>query len=121
VCGLDTNSPDESGGLSAKAGLLELYHGHGQVLGLIESRSTSIDVNHELLPSRSDRRVESFPRLEASAETHGPHSARPEEEPVTTNHYTLSGGAVGKRGENQIECRDDWQNLVGSILPGEET
>ena len=118
---LDTNSPDESGDLSTEAGLLELHHGHGQVLRLVESRSASIDVDHELLPSWSDRRVETFPCLETSTEADGPNSARFEEEPVTTNHYTLAGGAIGKRGENQIERRDDGQNLVGSVLTGEET
>jgi hypothetical protein len=121
MCGLDTNSPDEGSGLSTEAVVLELHHGHGQVLRLIESRSASIDVDHELFPSRSDRRIEAFPRLEASAKTNGPDSAGSEEEPVAANHYTLSSGATGKRGEDQVEGRDDWQNLVGSILPGEET
>jgi len=54
VRGLDTNSPDESGGLGTEARVLELYHGHGQVLRLIESGSASIDIDHELFPSRSD-------------------------------------------------------------------
>ena len=118
---LDTNTPDESGDLSTEARLLELHHGHGQVLGLVEGGSASIDVDHELLPSRSDRGVEAFPCLETSTETDGPNSARFEEEPVTANHYTLASGTARERGENEIEGRDDGQNFVGSVLTGEET
>lgn len=119
--GFDTNSPNKSGDLSAEAGILELHHSHGQILRLIESCSASIDIDHELLPSRPDRRVEAFPCLETSAETDGPNSARFEEEPVTTDHHTLAGGAVRKRGENQIERGNNRQDFVGSILTSEET
>jgi len=97
---LDTNSSDESGNLSAEARLFELHHGHGQVLGLIESRSASVDIDHELLPSRSDRRVETFPCLETSAETNGPNPTRFEEETVATNHHTLAGRTARERREN---------------------
>ena len=51
---LDTNSPDKSSGTGTEAGLLKLYHGHGQVLRLIESRSASVDIDHKLLPGWSD-------------------------------------------------------------------
>ena len=121
VSGLDTNSPDESSGLGTETMVLELHHGHGQILRLIKSRSASIDVDHKLLPSRSDRRVETFPCLQTSTKTYGAHSARPEEEPVAADHYTLSSRTIRKRSEDQIESRDDWQDLVGFILSGKET
>ena len=120
VGGLDANPPDESGSLGTEAVIPELVHGHGQVLWLIESGRTSVDVDHELFPSRSNGRVETLPGLEASAEADRSHTARSEEEPIATNHDTLTSGTTWERRENQIKGRDDWQNLVGSIFPGEK-
>ena len=119
--GLHSNSFDEPGGVSIPTVLAELPHGYGQILGLIEGRSTSIDVDHELLPSWSNRRVETFPCLDASAKAYRSHSTRSEEESVATNHDTLPSGAAWKRGENQVKSRNDWQDLVSSVLSGEET
>ena len=117
---LDANSFHESSLLSTEAVVPELHHGHGQVLRLVEGGSTSIDIDHKLLPGWSDRRVETFPCLETPTKTHRPHSARSEEESVAADHHTLSGGAVRKRGENQVKRGDDWQNLVSLVLPGEK-
>ena len=121
VCGLDANPLDESRGLRPDTMVLKLHHDHGQILRLIESRSASIDVDHELLPSRSDRGVETLPCLEASAETYGFHSTRSEEELVAADHYALSSSAIWKRGEDQIKSRDDRLDVVCSILSGKET
>lgn len=101
--------------LGPEARVAEGYHGVCQVARRVKGRGANVDIDHQLVESRTHRGIKAFPRFKTSPERHGRRRGGWEEEPITADqHATTHSRAIGMGGEDEIQSGNNGEDVVAT-------